>query len=496
MPQQSQPLLRQSLSMVQPLQSAPQLPQLYSQQSLPLNDQQESMANNFNQMQPQPMLGPNFNIFEYYHQQHLAQNQPTQTLPTNPFNLLDGGYSPPPIHDFQAMQMGPFGQTMNASQVPQSLNASQIGQHSNSMLQRPVNRSTLLTPLSAAKQKSWDEGAKQHQRIEEETSLNESKFRLPTGIDPFHGKSIRSIQLFNLPTAASPRNLHPRQNPLVKAESPRARRLPTVPARAKSLLLDIHSDSCYNFLNKRRFRMAEESLTPLEAFFHKESQNQYKVAVELGRKMINLQPAKRPPVRRTKRYLLVLDIDETLVHSEPVVVNNKPTASANKQFDKTCKFDNGDGTYDVYGVKFRPYLQDFISRMARLYDLAVYTASARDYADVVMDCLDPTRTIFCSRLYRDHCLPVNGMNIKNMACFDGTDVFIVDNLIYSYAFHMNQGIPICAFVDDPMDVELQDLAEILENLPYYDNMPALIQDLLGLDEFYQELAYRLNCRSP
>ena len=129
--------------------------------------------------------------------------------------------------------------------------------------------------------------------------------------------------------------------------------------------------------------------------------------------------------------------------------------------------------------------------MSKLFDLAVYTASTKDYADTIMDAVDPTRTLFCARLNRENCLPIGQMNIKNMSNFDGKDVVMVDNLIYSFAFHMDQGIPICAFVDDPMDVELQDLAEILENLPYYESLTALLQDLMGLGEFYQALQARL-----
>lgn len=432
----------------------------------------------------QNQAAQNFNIFEFY--QNQAQNQPQNQQPQMRMNTSSMGmpYNNPIVPDpHQSLFIQPF---QNIPGIPRgSLNQSPL-----------KSRSQIYDPFILQRKPNWensdDNGVKQHEKIEEETILNESKFKQMNGADPFHGKSIRSIQLFNQPTAASPHLLHPRQNPLVKVDSPRAKPLAHAPARTGSNLLDIHADSCYNFLNKRRFKLPEDNLTPLESFFLKESQNQYKVAVALGRKMVNLAPAKRPPIRRTKRYLLVLDIDETLVHSEPIIANNKPTENANKQYDKSCRFDNGDGTFDVYGVKFRPYLQDFIKRLAKLYDLAVYTASARDYADAVMDCLDPARTIFCARLYRDHCVPVNGMNIKNMANFDGQEVFIVDNLIYSYAYHMTQGIPICAFVDDPMDVELHDLAEILENLPYYETLPALLQDLLGLDEFYQVMSLRMN----
>ena len=463
---------------------------LFSPQTVPQNlstSQPGYSQNQFQGFAQSSQMGSSnsYNAFDLYHNVSKQQGQTQYGM--------NNSYAAMPYNNQQ--QMDPHQALFN--QPFQNISGIPMGALNQNLLGPNIQGGDLS---QFARQQSWektdDEAVKQHQNILEENTLNQNAFKKLDGSDPFHGKSIRSIQLFNQPTAASPRLLHPRQNPMVKADSPRAKPLPFAPARAASQMLDIHADSCYNFLNKRRFAQADETQTPLETFFLKESLSQYKVASALAKRQVNLKPTKiPPPVKRSKRYLLVLDIDETLVHSDPVMANSRPTPQANKQFDKTCRFENGDGTHDIYGVKFRPYMMEFIQRMSKLYDLAVYTASAKDYADVVMDCVDPSRTIFCTRLYRDNCLPVNGMNIKNMSNFEGPDVFIVDNLIYSYAYHMNQGIPICAFVDDPMDVELQDLAEILENLPFYESLPALLQDLLGLDEFYQNLSVRVNSRN-
>ena len=186
--------------------------------------------------------------------------------------------------------------------------------------------------------------------------------------------------------------------------------------------------------------------------------------------------------------MLLLDIDETLLHSEVIIENSVKNPSAEgKRFDRYLNFDNPNGTSDVYGVRFRPYLMEFINRMSKIYDLAVYTASAQDYADSVMDFIDPQRTIFAARMYRDHCLPVGKLNIKNMSGFPNKDVFLIDNLIYSYAFHPGQGIPICPFIDDPADVELRDLANILEHVHKFRSFDELVEGLLGLQSFYSHL---------
>ena len=252
--------------------------------------------------------------------------------------------------------------------------------------------------------------------------------------------------------------------------------------------LQIHPDSCYNFLNKRRYNKDPQSHTPLEDFFLKESIGQFKIARTVA---LHSQP---PPitapvfVNRRKKHLLVLDIDETLVHSDLIVEQSVELEHMKgKKYDAKVNFPNPNQTVDVYGVRFRPYLLEFIDRMHRVFDLAVYTASTRDYADAVLKELDPNGEIFVARLYRENCTPVNGMNIKNMSLFAGHDAVIVDNLIYSYAFHMGQGVPICPFFDDDMDVELKDLAELLENLTLYPDLFVLVDELLGLNEFYNHL---------
>lgn len=77
----------------------------------------------------------------------------------------------------------------------------------------------------------------------------------------------------------------------------------------------------------------------------------------------------------TKKYTLVLDLDETLVHYE----------------------DNG-----VIGQFYlRPYAQDFIEEMANHYELVIFTAALQDYADWIIDRLDSNKRI-THRLYRQH----------------------------------------------------------------------------------------------
>jgi CTD nuclear envelope phosphatase 1 len=312
----------------------------------------------------------------------------------------------------------------------------------------------------------------------------------PRGNHSTHGKSLRSIKLFETPSQnnhAYPTVGHQSYNPAVPLTvSHSMKGLPPVK-------IDIHTDSCYNYLNKRMYFDNHEAHTPLEQFFFRESLGQFKVAQMLAPHLSTVKLPAPIKVIRRKKYMLVLDIDETLVHSELIVEQNVPRPDkAHISYDRKLEFPNPNGTFDVYGIRYRPFLMEFLHRMSKLYDLALYTASAQDYGNAVANELDPAGTLFVARLFRENCLHVNGVNVKSMKNFEGSDVYLVDNLIYSFPFDLDKGIPICPFVDDTMDVELKDLAEILENLPSFDSLHSLVNELLGLKDFYAFLGKKIS----
>lgn len=47
----------------------------------------------------------------------------------------------------------------------------------------------------------------------------------------------------------------------------------------------------------------------------------------------------------------------------------------------------------------RPYAEEFLSTMAKDFEIVVFTAGEQDYADEILDTLDQERTI-THRLYR------------------------------------------------------------------------------------------------
>lgn len=66
----------------------------------------------------------------------------------------------------------------------------------------------------------------------------------------------------------------------------------------------------------------------------------------------------------------------------------------------------------------------------------VFTASDKQYADAVLDYLDPTKKLIQARFYRDSCFKSEGIYVKDLRIFRKNlkDVAIVDNNIFAFAF--------------------------------------------------------------
>lgn len=108
----------------------------------------------------------------------------------------------------------------------------------------------------------------------------------------------------------------------------------------------------------------------------------------------------------------------------------------------------------------RPNCIEFLKAMSQIYEVIIFTASRQDYADAVIDRLDPHGRLIDHRLYRQHCLPVYDFYVKDLRIFANRkleDLILVDNLIYSFANHMRNGIPILPYIKGKCDKELYTL---------------------------------------
>jgi len=153
---------------------------------------------------------------------------------------------------------------------------------------------------------------------------------------------------------------------------------------------------------------------------------------------------------------LVLDLDETLVHCtvEPI-----PDA------DLTFPVEFHGTTYQVH-VRLRPYLRTFFNKIRGKYEVIVFTASQKVYANELLNLIDKDGEFIQHRLFRESCMAVEGNFLKDLNVLgrDLSKTVLVDNSPHAFGFQLDNGIPIESWFDDPNDRELLKLAKFLEKL--------------------------------
>jgi len=160
--------------------------------------------------------------------------------------------------------------------------------------------------------------------------------------------------------------------------------------------------------------------------------------------------------RHSKRKTLVLDLDETLVHS---------TLDGECTPDFTFAVQMGPARHMV-AVRTRPHLHTFLNRVAELFEVVVFTASQQIYAEQLLDIIDPGQKRIKHRIYRDSCVLWEGNYLKDLTVLgrDLAHTLIVDNSPQAFGFQLANGVPIESWYDDDEDTELLKLIPFLEEV--------------------------------
>ena len=171
-----------------------------------------------------------------------------------------------------------------------------------------------------------------------------------------------------------------------------------------------------------------------------------------------------------KKKTLILDLDETLVHS-----SMKPFPRC---ADITLPLNFNGRNIFIYVLK-RPYLEKFLEEMNLIYDIIVFTASLPEYAEPLLEMIDKNKVIK-HILNRSHCRHFKNIYIKDLKVInrDLKDMIIIDNNPESYLMNKENAIPILTWEDDIHDNELIKLIPILKYLSNVNDVRNIINQIV------------------
>ncbi|KAI9243941.1 NLI interacting factor-like phosphatase-domain-containing protein [Sporodiniella umbellata] len=175
-----------------------------------------------------------------------------------------------------------------------------------------------------------------------------------------------------------------------------------------------------------------------------------------------------------KGKTLILDLDETLVHSVRLgseTLSAVSTSITHKTIEVQC--DKQSLLYEVYK---RPHVDFFLKTISQWYKIVIYTASMAEYADPVIDWLDQ-ESMISQRFFRQSCVVRNGNFLKDitLAENDLNKVCLIDNSTVAFDLYKENGIALPTWISNPNDESLLDLLPFLDALRFAADVRSILR---------------------
>lgn len=158
------------------------------------------------------------------------------------------------------------------------------------------------------------------------------------------------------------------------------------------------------------------------------------------------------------RLLVILDLDETLVHATERPLPRPPDFVATR-----------------YLVYVRPHLAEFLDGLRREHQVAVWTSAGREYAESVVSTIIPWKAELAFFWCEDRCTPtfdpetrepgvVKTLHKVRRRGYDLRRVLAVDDSPEKHVRSYGNLVPVRPYLGDPDDAELPALLRYLHTL--------------------------------
>ena len=212
----------------------------------------------------------------------------------------------------------------------------------------------------------------------------------------------------------------------------------------KKYYVDPSQNTPLNFDNYVQYGLKLISCFPIENDFEQ----------QIKEKKICLSKEKNFDINKKT---LVVDMDETLIHGD--------VDFHFKYHDEILKFNFGNENDILIPLIIRPHLFEFLDYASENFNLIVFTASDKNYANSILNFIEKKKKYFIKRLFRDSCVYLNpGISIKDLRIFSDVtlnNIILVDNSIFAFANQLSNGVLISSFYNDINDCMLENLIDYL-----------------------------------
>ena len=193
------------------------------------------------------------------------------------------------------------------------------------------------------------------------------------------------------------------------------------------------------------------------------------------------------PLEKNKK-LLILDLDETLAHSDlDFSLKDKI-----QKYDTILHFNSDEEKNIPIPLLIRPWTKEFLDYAVQEFDLVIFTASDKQYANEIIDFIEKDKKYFKMRLYRNHCLFIEpGLYIKDLRIFSDykniEDIIILDNSLFSFANQLKNGILITSFFSDLNDTFLENVKCYLEYIKIQKDIRLMNKESFRFEEIKEDI---------
>ena len=153
-----------------------------------------------------------------------------------------------------------------------------------------------------------------------------------------------------------------------------------------------------------------------------------------------------------KKYTLVLDLDETLIHlrQKKDIINIKNDVNIKINNTSDYFYNNNDKNRNKYLLQFRVGLFSFLTILKPFYEIISFTSATHEYADVIINEIEKNRKFFDHKFYREHTVIYKDTFVKDISRIgrDMKKIIIIDNNERNFVLNKENGIKIAPFYGD------------------------------------------------